>query len=708
MSSMSIVKAMGPINVCLFLQTVFMAVPAREVACQSGEKDSICVQVDTVKVFGTASARQSVERTFTAGEIRSMPGNLGDPVRALDLSAEVVSNSDLQAIPIIGGDEANAILTLIDGFPITYPYRLLGSFSLFNPLTTKQVDLMTEGYPVSYGGYAPTAIGVKSKSEFVSRPAIETDLSMFVSSALVQIPISDSLRWSAGVAARASNVRLAADLLSGPSQKRLEGFIPNLRDIQFYTGEMPSTNLYSFQECLVSQESGSLASANRTFDYSWEKEFAGVAVLTSSDRFTSEHRLSWTHDLISLSTFVPIEFIGNGRFGINSQFTTVRLQDQFQFPLFRRLDLTIGSDLLYSVSEVGFETFDSWLNEQSPLRSNFPDFSVFAELRWRVLDNGLLTLGGRATHFGFINSTGFEPRGTFVYDISERSTVKFTLGQYLQCPSDFEILHGFLMFIAVPDQTPLMMLMSEHRGDLRLETNNLASINFTTSVIQSSSTAVTAGSDLYFKQTQSLIMPARYPGVFTPLDTMSFEPLQAFEGIKWGIGISSSLILPSYDLTVTGSVFSHHSRIIDEQTGNQYLTIGDRPLVGKLVLEYSPPGWTLSLLYQYSTGSPTTDEYFLKGSNLVGEVVYLPVWNGLNSSRVPDYHRLDFTAAKSWRGVNWRVELVCNMLNLLSNTNISNYNYAFSSINAGYVRKTPVMNSLPFVPNLEIRCEYSL
>jgi len=98
--------------------------------------------------------------------------------------------------------------------------------------------------------------------------------------------------------------------------------------------------------------------------------------------------------------------------------------------------------------------------------------------------NASATIGVRETYFGFIRQTGFEPRGTFVYDLGDQSNIKLSLGQYLQSPSDFEILHGILMFLAVPDQTPLMMLMSEHRNSLRPETHNLAALDAATPVFQ--------------------------------------------------------------------------------------------------------------------------------------------------------------------------------------------------------------------------------
>ena len=666
------------------------------------------MQLDTVEVSGQMPDRQASSRTFSSEDIRTAAGLLGDPMRIIDLSAEVVSTSDLQAIPIIGGDEANGILTLIDGFPITYPYRLLGSFSLFNSLTTKSIEFLTTGYPVSYGGHAPSAILVTSKSDFTDRAKIETDVSTFISSVLIQVPVSDSLRWSAKVAARASNIGLAANLLSGSNRKQLQSFMPNLKDIQIFSSAIPSSNLYTFQECLLSQEHGSLTSTNRTFDYAWQKEFAGASIVTSSDVLSSEHRVSWTHDNISLSTSVPIKTIENGHFGINSQFSTLRVQDQFQYRILPVLNITAGCEILSSTSDVGFQTFSTWLNSQTPLHSAFADLSVFSEFHWLLAENATATIGVRETYFGFIHQVGFEPRGTFAYDAGDRSSIRLFFGQYLKSPSDFEILHGFLMFLAEPDQTPLMMLMSEHRNSLRPETNNLAALEATTPVVQSWLASVDGGASIYYKQTQSLIMPARFPSIYTPLDTMSFEPLQAFEGVKWGMGLSSTVNLLPLNISLTASLFSHHSLIIDTRTNEEYSTIGDKPVVAKLFLRFAPPGWTASLLYQYSTGAPTTDEYFLKASNLFGEVLYLPNWKKLNSSRVSDYHRLDLAVAKNWRSDRWRIEVICSVLNLLGNRNTSSYNYDFSAVNEGYVKKTAVMNSLPFVPNIEMRCEYSM
>ncbi len=58
--------------------------------CQS--LDSVAVQLDTVRVLEDVPGNQSVSRSFSTEEIRMAPGSISDPMRALDLSAEVVSS----------------------------------------------------------------------------------------------------------------------------------------------------------------------------------------------------------------------------------------------------------------------------------------------------------------------------------------------------------------------------------------------------------------------------------------------------------------------------------------------------------------------------------------------------------------------------------------------------------------------------------------
>ena len=64
--------------------------------------------------------------------------------------------------------------------------------------------------------------------------------------------------------------------------------------------------------------------------------------------------------------------------------------------------------------------------------------------------------------------------------------------------------------------------------------------------------------------------------------TQCHSSLQAFQGINWGLGFSSDVKLVPLNLSLTASLFSHHSRIVDTRTGEETYTIGDKPIVAKL------------------------------------------------------------------------------------------------------------------------------
>lgn len=669
---------------------------------QNASNDSIKVQLDTLEILREQPGMSEANKVYSTLDIQTTPGSLGDPMRVLASSAEVVSSADMQAIPIIAGDEADGILTLLDGFPIAFPYRLLGGFSLFNPLTTSRLDLRSTGFPVLYGGYAPTTIDVKSNLAYDAHPSIYTDMSLPISSALIHFPLSDSLRCSASIAFRASHVRVAVALLSGSDRDRLESFLPELKDVQFFVNEMPSMNLYMFQEGLISTERGSLNSLDRTFDYSWQKGFAGAAFLTSSDMLSSEHRVSCIRDNVSLSTALSTEYIA-----LDCQFTMFRLRDQFQFAIYPGLAATIGSEVLYGNTDIQINSFSSWLNKKSPLHSKFVDASLFSEIQWSLTDHIAGTIGVRGTYFGFVELPGIEPRGVIDFNINDRSKIKFSVGQYLQAPSDFQMLHGFLTFLAMPNQTPRMMIMSGSRKSLNLQNTTLFALDASTQLIANPWIVFDVQLNGYHKQTESLILPGRYPSVFTPLDTMSFEPLQKFRAKKSGAGISSIIGFLPLDLTLTLSVFVHKSRVIDTRSEQEYRTAGDIPLTSKLFLRFEPSTWIVGVLYQYSVGMPTTEEYNLKASNLLGETIFIPVWRKLNSARLSNYHRLDVNITKTWKGPRWTVALSLGVLNVLSNQNVSDYRYEFSESDADFVKKTPVTNTLPFLPQASLRCEYT-
>ena len=676
---------------------------------QAVQPDSIIFKLDTVVVQEKCPVIPYGSPTFSREQIRKEASVFADPIRVLQSSANVVAVSDMQAIPNIAGDDADCILTLFDGFPLAYPYRLLGGFSLFNPLITKRIDLFDAGYSVQFGGYAPVAINVQSDLQYHSKTSAQADLSLPISSLYIDIPISDTLQWFTRCAVRSSHIGVVSVLLNEENKRRLDSFLPTMRDVQFVSSQMPAENVWSFQEGLYSSEHGMLDANDRSFSYSWQKTFIGAALIHGKEPMSLEHRISLSHDYVSLSTVLPLASVGLKQFDIDCDFSTVRVSSNYNRQLLPVLQLTTGIDFTYGTSEIRLKTFSEWLNKKSPVQSYVKNLAGFGELQWLITDHLQTTIGLRGSYFALLQCGAFEPRVSVHFAPSSRFQIDCALGQYAQAPSDFQVLYGFLAFLAISTQTPRMMLISEKKNEVKPEVHSLASVRISNQLISSSNLSLTLQTSGYAKYTESLLMPSRYPAFFTPLDTMSFEPMQCFHGIKFGAGVSTILQFIPLHCSLAGSFFYHRNRIIDERDDREYRTAGDIPFSAKIIFQYNVQQWNLGLLYHYSIGIPTTEQIFVETTTIGGGNTIIPVavWKELNTSRLPDFHRLDLYA--EWKICNTPLKLNAsvNIANLLSNKNLSGYKFIYTPNSQDNVSKEPVCNTLPFLPTVGIHCEYT-
>ena len=83
--------------------------------------------------------------------------------------------------------------------------------------------------------------------------------------------------------------------------------------------------------------------------------------------------------------------------------------------------------------------------------------------------------------------------------------------------------------------------------------------------------------------------------------------------------------------------------------------------------------WRLNLAWRYHTGWPTTALGTTAVEDEEGEVEFVPVLGPTNAERLPDYHRLDLRASRSW---GWRsavVELYFDVQNVYDRQNVAGF-----------------------------------
>lgn len=687
---------------------VFLAVPSlsAQLASQTSDRDSIRAVRDTIVIVGTRWTILSPVNLLSRGDLFSSPGGFHDPLRAVDQLPFTTPASDLQAQPSIGGDDPDRVLTLLDGFEIIAPYRFLGAFSMFNPLLIRSINATTTGYPARYGGFFPSAIEVQSDNEYVRHPSVSAELTLPVSQVAVGLPLDSSAGFSVRAGLRTSHLFLVRPLLSiFAKDQNLDAFLPGLKDAQWGMTFIPSRTFSAHQAGIVADERGSIQSFERTFSYSWKRLFQGVSMeWEPRNNWILTGRISLQNNDVNLGSVFPLESVGEQAFAMSSIFRQANVSSEADISVSATADVAFGGEIKWKHAVQSFISSSEYLRLPLPSPSSFTERALFGQAHAVLWDQLELTVGERIWYSGLIRAGGSESRLSFGLKLFSSTRVEGGYGQYSQPPSDVQVLYGYLSLLAQPNQPPRLLLMSQSRTDLAPEESRVFFARVHHAFVASSSIAGLVTAEIFRKRESAVILSARYPGVFTPLDSNSFQPSQRFEGDKWGIGVSLFLSDALLGASASASYARQSSTVKDIVSTYGYRAGSDRQHLFKAMIKFERFDWDISATYQYYSGSPTTDRYFVRSTGIFGNTFFVPVWKGLNSGRLPPYNRLDVFIGKSFEIESWKVTPYVDIVNVLNSKNISQYDYTLNESNPPeYVNANPVYNSLPLFPMIGVR-----
>ena len=667
--------------------------------------DSTSYQLDTIVVSGTLGGLLDHHTAFSAPALAPVPGLTLDPLRSLAASPATVAVSDLQALPVIGGDDAERILVLLDGFQVTLPYRMLGMFSPFNTLLTREVRATATGYSAAYGGFFPGAVMVQTDVAPLSQPMVMGEFGLPLSSIALRVPLSAIPVSSLGIAGRMSHTQVLTPLLGESSRERLNSFVPVLRDAQLVFSALPSEQWHVEQIVLYSNERGSLANSDRQFGYRWEKLMLGTRILHSIGSVVLDISGSWASDLVDLSTSEPDAAMG---FHTDGDFDVGRAGVRTSYGFSSMVEVTAGAEWSLQASRLNILSPVATFRKGLPLQSGFSNLVGFVESKIMPVESVELTAGIRTTWYGFLGTGGLEPRMQLQCRVSSTSVITLSAGRYLQPPSDFQVMNGLVSLLAMVNQPPRLLVFSDKAGPFAPEASTLWSLGLDQRYSLAGGCDGTVSLQGYFKDECNLILSNRYPSVFTPLDSNSFDPSQRFSGKKFGASVAVSLAAFGGKLVSTVSASYQRSLILDRESGLEYRSSADIPLAFKATVSYKAGSWKLSLFGQVLAGMPTTDQYYLRGTNIFDGSFYFPIWNDLNSGQLPGYQRLDISISKVIDVSAWRIEPFVEVLNVFGRKNVSHYAYSFSDGAPNNVLRTPRCNTLPLLTNVGVRIQRDL
>ena len=94
---------------------------------------------------------------------QTLPGVGEDVLRSLQTLPGVTAPNDFSSQLVVRGSGPDQNLIIMDDVEIFNPYRLYGVFSMFNPETLSDINLITGGFPAKYGDRLSAVLDVTNK-----------------------------------------------------------------------------------------------------------------------------------------------------------------------------------------------------------------------------------------------------------------------------------------------------------------------------------------------------------------------------------------------------------------------------------------------------------------------------------------------------------------------------------------------------------------
>ncbi len=175
----------------------------KEITLKSGDVQSIqlfmessSIQLKEIDVSGrkeqARTETQVSKVTITPKQVKAMPtiGGQADIAQYLPVLPGVIFSGDQGGQLYIRGGSPVQNMVLLDGMVIYNPFHSIGFYSVFETDAIRTIDIYTGGFNAEYGGRASAVLDIKTREGNRKRLAGKLAANPFVSSLLLEGPIS--------------------------------------------------------------------------------------------------------------------------------------------------------------------------------------------------------------------------------------------------------------------------------------------------------------------------------------------------------------------------------------------------------------------------------------------------------------------------------------------------------------------------------------
>ena len=663
-------------------------------ASDTEQLDEIVIEADVERA--SIKAPQMSVNTLTAKTIKNIPVVLGeaDVVKSILLLPGVTNAGEASSGFNVRGGSADQNLILLDEATIFNSSHLFGFFSVFNPDAIKDVKLFKGGIPARYGGRVSSVLEIFQKEGNSKELKINGGIGAVASRLLAEGPIAkDKAAFLIG--GRGSYAHLFLPLFDIDNRAYFYDLNTkinwriNERNNIFLSGYF-GRDLFSINDRFVNVYGNALGNFRWNHIFS-DKLFSNLSVIYSDYYYGLE-----------------LDFVG---FEWNSGIQNFNVKYDLKHYLSDKLQVNYGiNNIYYSFNPGKIEpnSPDSGILEEQLIKKYANEFATYVDVEHSLSDKLKVQYGLRLSHFirfgqdelniyandnpvefdnllliykgadpigvqrskrsdQLASFTNLEPRASLSYIINDDTSIKASytrIAQYLHLlsntssptPLDVWTPSGPFVEPQLLDQYAIGIFRNLWDRDFTIETEvfykdiqnridyidgaNLIANNEIEQVILNGEARAYGWEFLFRKNTGKLQGWLAY--------TLSKSEQRTPPRNSGEIGINNGAWYNTpYDKTHDISLYGNYE-------------LNDK--------------WSFNGNFVFQTGQPTNfpiGQFEFQG-------LTVPYYGLRNSTRLPDYHRLDLAATLSPRknkGRNWQSEWVFSIYNVYNRRNAASINF---------------------------------
>jgi hypothetical protein len=613
-----------------------------------------------------------VSKTVIKGdEMRKVAGSSGDPLKSLSSLPGVATSNSGGSAPAIRGSGPGDNFYYADDIPVGKVFHF-GGLSVFNGDLIDNFNLYSAAFAPYYDNVTGAILDIALRKPRTDRLGAKVNISLTGADFLVEGPASADQSFY--FAARRSYFDL---LIRSISNKGVTIQIPNYWDYQgkyiwninadnrlsaHITGSADTLKLEVASDSDLAKKQPDLAGSLSSMDSSQTQ----ALVLDTRLSSTTNNKIVFGHR-IGISE-ASIGSAGRAYIVTNTNF----VRDKITFPVADNHELTLATNA--SNTEVGLDlTFKNTnctqfntgcdistaptVQLKDTFISTFYDAS--AQERWRIFPTITLIGGLRHSRDNYLNQSYTEPRVGMEWNWTEETLLSAGWGRHNQQPNGQQIAPGF-------GNTQLTHIRADHS---------------VVGISQKMNIDWSWKAEAYYKRLSDLVIGVNDPAI---------NYVNGASGAAWGTEL---LIKKEETDKLSGwlALTLARSERRNDLTGESFRFEYDQPINTSLVANYKlTQEWSVGGKWTYTSGRPYTPIVGTNGTYSDGRPK--PVYDGINSGTLPDYHRLDLRIDRHLLYDTWKLNAYFELNNVYQRENIVGYDYG-----PNFDKKEPIVGLIiPF------------